>query len=739
MTQEPSREQIQGIVERITYHGEQSGYTVARLKTPRARDLVTIVGNFPNLQAGQTLALEGYWQDHKKFGPQFAVTRYRETKPATLTGLEKYLGSGLIKGIGPVTAKRIVAHFGLETLDIIEKDPARLGEVPGIARKRVVMIAKAWETQKVIQEVMLFLTAHGVSTTYAVKIFKHYGADSVRVVSDNPYRLALDVYGIGFVTADRIARSLGTAPDSEFRYRTGLLHILETASEEGHCFLPQTELIQKAVACLTLDDHQPDPTRLLDLTTRMAVMGELVMQGGFGEEEGQFICYKPVFYNTEDHLAQRIRRLLDTPLPADLERVKTWTDRFTAKHEIQLSDQQRLAVELSARERVLVLTGGPGCGKTFTTRTIVALWKAMGKTVALASPTGRAAQRLSELTGQEAKTLHRLLEFDPQTMGFKRDHTHPLEADAVVIDEASMLDLFLANSLFKALAPQAQILLVGDTDQLPSVGPGQVLQDLITSRQVPIVRLNIVFRQAQTSQIVSNAHRINQGLFPQLEAVCDQPQTDCLWLAAPEPETGSAGIQNLVQNLIPRLGFDPLTEVQVLSPMLRGEVGTRNLNQLLQATLNPPAPHKNQTASGGLIFRVTDRVIQQVNDYTREVFNGDLGTITKIDPEEQEITVQFGDRSVLYDQADLNEITLAWAVSIHKSQGSEYPVVILPVYSQHYALLSRNLIYTGLTRAKKLAILVGPAKALTMAIRQTKALERYTYLDERLIWCGAEP
>lgn len=726
----PQIEPLQGVVERLTYHSQESGYTVARLKAPRTSELVTIVGNFANIQAGQTLQLHGTWREHPKYGQQFQVVQYRETKPATLTGLEKYLGSGLIKGVGPVTAKRIVAHFGLETLEVIEHQIERLVEVPGIAKKRVKLIQAAWETQKAIKEVMLFLQGHGVSTTYAVKIYKQYGDESIATVTGNPYQLATDVYGIGFVTADAIARNLGIAPNSEFRYRSGTLHVLSEASEEGHCFLPQDELVNRVVKRLEIADHRPEPTQVISIIQLMVSDGELVEEE-IPDTETR-VYYAPPFYGAEKKLAERSQQLLNQPLTVDLPRVQRWIDRFTEKTGLQLSEQQRHAVEMAATQRVLILTGGPGCGKTFTTRTIVALWRAMGKAIALASPTGRAAQRLSEMTGQPAKTIHRLLEFDPKTMKFKRDQEYPIPAQAIVVDEASMLDLFLANSLFKAVSLDAQLLLVGDIDQLPSVGPGAVLQDLIASEKIPVVRLTQVFRQAQTSQIVSNAHRINQGQFPNLAPVSNTPESDCLWLGAPEPQHGIQAIHDLITDLIPQLGFDVARDVQVLCPMTRGEIGTRNLNGVLQALINPPSSTKAQIERGGMILRVGDRIIQKVNDYDREVFNGDLGVITAIDPEEQEVSVQFAERIVSYDYADLNEITLAWSVTIHKSQGSEYPVVILPLYMQHYLMLSRNLIYTGLTRAKKLAILVGPQKAIALAVRQVKDQQRYTLLEKRL-------
>ncbi|MBW4422820.1 MAG: ATP-dependent RecD-like DNA helicase [Myxacorys californica WJT36-NPBG1] len=730
-------EHLQGVVERLTYHSEDSGYTVARLKVARERDLVTIVGTFATIQPGQTLQLTGMWRDHPQYGAQFQVMQYRETKPATLTGLEKYLGSGLIKGVGPVTAKRIVAHFGLDTLEIIETQIERLSEVPGIAQKRVRLIQAAWEAQKAIKQVMLFLQSHDVSTTYAVKIYKQYGQAAIEVVSRNPYQLATDIYGIGFVTADTIARSLGIAPDSEFRYRSGLLHVLALAAEEGHCFLPQRELVERAVKRLELAEHRPDPGQLLALTQQMAADQELILERGGDGWTGDCLCYAPSFFQSEQKLAERLHQLVQQPLSVDLPRVRRWIERFVAQTGLHLSEQQRQAVELAASQRILILTGGPGTGKTFTTRTIVALWKAMGKTVVLASPTGRAAQRLSEVTRQEAKTIHRLLEFDPKTMRFKRDQDNPIPAQAICIDETSMLDLFLANSLLKAIPLEAQLLLVGDIDQLPSVGPGAILHDFIASQQIPVVRLSQVFRQAQASAIVTNAHRINQGLFPRLESVSETPQSDCLWLSAPESHPGTQAIEDVMTHLMPQLGIDPVQAVQVLCPMTRGEVGTRQLNRVLQALLNPPHPTKAELVRSGVTLRVGDRVIQNVNDYDREVFNGDMGRIGKIDVEEQDVTVQFGDRWVVYDWADLNELGLAGAVTIHKSQGSEYPVVILPLYMQHYLMLSRNLLYTGLTRAKQLAILVGSQKAIGIAVKQVKDRQRYTLLSQRLErFCG---
>jgi exodeoxyribonuclease V alpha subunit len=725
-------EHLQGVVERITFHSDESGYTVLRFHVPGERELVTIIGRFPEIHAGQTLRLTGYYREHPKYGRQFHCLHAQETKPATLTGLEKYLGSGLIKGIGPVTAKRIVTHFGLETLEVIEHSCSRLMEVSGIGKLRVAMIQRAWEAQKAIKEVMLFLQGHGVSTTYAVKIYKQYGDQAIDIVTKNPYQLAADIYGIGFITADTIARNLGIAPDSDFRYQAGILHVLSLASEEGHCFLPVPKLVEGATKRLALPDAPVDPTRIKALVESMASEQQLIVEQGYADLADQQICYAPAFYHTEVALAKRLAAFASTPVSVDLPRVGRWIEAFTRKRDIHLSAEQRHAVELAASSRILVLTGGPGTGKTFTTRAIVALWRAMGKSIRLSAPTGRAAQRLAELTGVEAKTIHRMLAFDPGSRKFRYDEDHPLEAQAFVVDETSMLDLFLAHSLFKAIPPDAQVLLVGDIDQLPSVGPGMVLHDLIESSQIPVVRLTEIFRQAAESHIVTNAHRINAGQFPRLTPTTKFAQSDCLWLEAPEPALGAEGIVHLVNDYLPKHGIDPVKEVQVLSPTTRGEVGTRQLNTLLQQVLNPRASGKTELVRGGSVLRVGDRVIQQVNDYTREVFNGDLGTITRIDLEEQEVVVQFAQREVSYDYADLSELALAWAVTVHKSQGSEFPTVLLPLFLQQYLLLSRNLVYTGLTRAKQLAILVGPTKAIGLAIKRVMDRQRYTALADRL-------
>jgi exodeoxyribonuclease V alpha subunit len=600
----PQHETITGVVERLTFYSAESGYTAARLTRPRSNELTTIVGSFANIQPGQTLQLTGFWRDHPQFGPQFQVVNYKETKPATLTGIEKYLGSGLIKGVGPVTAKRIVAHFGLETLDIIENQIERLIEVQGIAKKRITLIKNAWLTQKAIKEVMVFLQGHGVSTTYAVKIYKQYKDEAIATVTKNPYQLAADIYGIGFLTADKIARNIGIAPDSEFRYRAGIIHCLSEAAEDGHCYLPQSELIESVIKLLTTESHQPTEEAVAIIIKDMALADDLIREW---DEEKTLLCYKPTYFHTEQNLAQLIRQRLENLVGTDIERVRDWIDRFTASRKIQLSEQQRQAVETAAYSKIMILTGGPGVGKTFTTHTIVSLWKAMGKSIAMAAPTGRAAQRLGEMTGLEAKTIHRLLEFDPRSRGFKRDSENPLPHTAIIADEASMLDLFLAYSLVKAVLAGALLLLVGDIDQLPSVGPGQILADLINSGRVPVVRLTQVFRQAQTSAIITAAHQINRGQYPTIEPISDTPQSDCIWHGGGhQPEHGVQAICELITDLIPRLGFNPATDVQVLCPMTRGVIGTRNLNTVLQQLINPASPSKVEINRGGNLLREGD-------------------------------------------------------------------------------------------------------------------------------------
>ncbi len=723
-TKDPSHQTINGSVERVTYHNEQNGYTVLRLHVPGYAEAVTVTGNFSAISPGESLRLTGWWTSHPQYGDQFKAIDYQVTRPATIAGIQKYLGSGLIKGVGPVTAKRIVEHFGEKTLEVIESDISRLIEVKGVARKRVELIQKTWEEQRAIKDVMVFLQGHSVSTHFAVKIFKQYGNGSISVVEQTPYRLAAEVYGIGFKTADQIARNMGIAVDAEERLRAGLQHVLSEATEQGHCYLPRRELLKRSAETLEVEDQ-----------LRLAASIEALLDEGQlkSEEAGDDLAlYLPPLWQAERGIARRLRTLLERSVRVDLPRINSWLDRFTEKKQIELSDEQRAAVQMAASERVMVLTGGPGTGKTMTLRVVVALLHAMHKRVLLASPTGRAAQRLSEVVGEEAKTLHRMLEFDPSRMAFKHNEESPLAADVVIVDEASMLDVLLANNLFKAIHPLSQLILVGDVDQLPSVGPGTVLRDLIDSGAVPVMKLTKVFRQAAESLIIQNAHRINRGEFPQL-VMPGQGKSDCYFIAAEEPEEVCELIVKTVARSLPRrFGYDPMADIQVLAPMNRGRVGATNLNILLQEHLNPPSPQKAELGRGNRVLRVGDKVIQKVNNYKLEVFNGDLGIIERIDLEDQMITVSFSERLVDYDYADVLELGHGFAVSVHKSQGSEYPAVVIPVHMQHFMMLSRNLLYTALTRAKRTVVMIGTTKAIGAAMHNLEAVHRFTGLAREL-------
>lgn len=716
-----------GSVERVTYHNEQNGYTVLRLQILGRVEPVTVVGNFSAVSPGESLRVIGWWTAHPQYGDQFKAVEYAVTRPATVAGIQKYLGSGLIKGVGPVTARRIVEHFKDKTLEVIESDISRLGEVKGVSRKRVEMIQKAWEEQRAIKEVMLFLQSHSVSTSFAVKIFKQYGADAITVVEKTPYRLADEVYGIGFRTADQIARNLGMAPDAEERLRAGLRHSLMTASEGGHCYLPAGDLIERSAEALGVEDR----AKLEAALEKALDDGMLKVE----ESGGESAVYLPPLWQSERGVARRLRALVEEPLRVDPNRVESWLDRFAAKRGVALSDEQRRAVHLAARSRVMILTGGPGTGKTFTLRTMVELFYAMRKTVALASPTGRAAQRLSEVTGREARTIHRLLEFDPAAMRFKRNDVWPLEADVVIVDEASMIDIVLANSLIKAINDGASLVLVGDADQLPSVGPGAFLQDLISSGVAPVARLTQIFRQAACSLIVQNAHQINRGEFPRLVKPGGE-KSDCYFIEAEDPDEVVRLIVNSVSKSLPsRFGYDPLKDIQTLSPMNRGRVGAGRLNGVLQAALNPQSPDgpgKAEAVRGDRTLRVGDKVIQRVNNYRLEVFNGDMGAIEAIDLEDQMIAVRFADRVVEYDFADSLELAHGFAVTIHKAQGSEYPAVVIPLHTQHYLMLSRNLLYTALTRAKKTVVMIGTTQAVGMAMNNLEAARRFTGLAREL-------
>ncbi|MGI5468854.1 SF1B family DNA helicase RecD2 [Streptomyces sp. CA-132043] len=726
---------VEGVLERITYANEENGYTVARVDTGRGgNDLLTVVGALLGAQPGESLRMEGRWGSHPQYGRQFTVENYRTVLPATVQGIRRYLGSGLIKGIGPRIADRITEHFGTDTLDVIEQDPKRLIEVPGLGPKRTKMIGAAWEEQKAIKEVMVFLQGVGVSTSIAVRIYKKYGDASISVVRNQPYRLAADVWGIGFLTADRIAQSVGIPHDSPDRVKAGLQYALSQSTDQGHCFLPEEQLIADSVKLL-----QVDTGLVIECLAELAADPEGVVRETVPAPDGGdpvTAVYLVPFHRAELSLAGRLRRLLRTEedrMPAfrDVawDKALAWlADRTGA----QLAPEQEAAVKLALTEKVAVLTGGPGCGKSFTVRSVVELARAKKAKVVLAAPTGRAAKRLSELTGAEAATVHRLLELKPGGDA-AYDQDRPLDADLVVVDEASMLDLLLANKLVKAVPPGAHLLLVGDVDQLPSVGAGEVLRDLLAEGgPVPAVRLTRIFRQAQHSGVVTNAHRINAGTPPVTTGLAD-------FFLFPEEDTEEAGrltVDVAARRIPAKFGLDPRRDVQVLAPMHRGPAGAGALNGLLQQAVTPARPDLPERRFGGRVFRVGDKVTQIRNNYEKGrngVFNGTVGVVTSLSVEEQRLTVRTDeDEEVPYDFDELDELAHAYAVTIHRSQGSEYPAVVIPVTTGAWMMLQRNLLYTAVTRAKRLVVLVGSRKALGQAVRTISAGRRHTALDHRL-------
>ena len=717
--------ELRGQLERVTYTDEESGYTIAKIKVYGRRELVTIVGNIMNPSPGEVLTVKGEWTNHPKFGEQLKVVFYRCTVPATTKGIEKYLGSGLIKGIGPVMAKRIVAAFGEKTLQVIEENSERLNEVSGIGPARVSLIAKAWHDQKAIREVMLFLQSHGVSSTYAAKIYKHYGSDSIEVVQENPYRLAHDIFGIGFLTADRIAEKLGFDKHSPERAQAGLIYALHQFSDEGHVFVPYDTLLAKARELLDVNLEVLE-TALSSLSaSRMVVIENHAVND---ESTGELVAvYLAKFHLSEVQAAQRITTLLSSPKSirsVDVPKACTWVQE---KLSITLAEMQLEAVKTAITEKVSVITGGPGTGKTTIIQAILQIISKLTNRILLAAPTGRAAKRMQETTGFEAKTIHRLLEYSMSRGGFQKNEDHQLDADLVIIDEVSMLDLILMHHLLKAIPRGAALILVGDVDQLPPVGAGNVLKDIIHSGAVPVVTLNEIFRQARTSSIIVNAHKIIKGEMPSLAPKEDD---DFYFFRTDEPEDALARVVEVVKKRIPqRFGYRALEDIQVLTPMNRGAVGTARLNESLQEALNP---NGFEIARGGRKYRIGDKVMQICNNYDKDVYNGDIGIIVSIDVEEQAVVVNIDGQDVSYDYTELDELVLAYAVSVHKSQGSEYPVVVIPIMTQHYVMLQRNLLYTGITRGKKLVILVGTQKAIAMSVRNNKTTNRNSYLHMRL-------
>jgi len=719
--------ELRGQIERITYTNEENGYTIARVRIQGERDLVTVVGNLTAPTPGEVIHMSGEWATHPRYGRQFRIDRYRSLVPATVSGIERYLGSGLIKGIGPVMARRIVRAFGETTLEVIDNRIDELSRVQGIGKKRIAMIHRAWEDQKDIRDVMIFLQAHGVSSAYATRIFKRYGKASIQVVRENPYRLATDIFGIGFVTADRIAQKLGFSKDSQVRVEAGILYVLNELADEGNVYYPYEPLLEKCRDILEVSrDYVVRAFGAIALENRIVV--EDLNEGTGPLLENHKAVYLARYYRAESFVANRLKALMKAPSTArsvDAEKAVTWVQENLS---ILLARRQVEAVRCALENKVLVITGGPGTGKTTIIHVVLRILSRLQLRIFLAAPTGRAAKRMTEATGFEAKTIHRMLEFSLQKGGFQRNEHHPLECDVLIVDEASMIDTILMDHLIRAVPVTATLILVGDVNQLPSVGPGNVLRDVIDSGAIPVVILNEIFRQARESKIIVNAHRIQQGVVPKLSPTA--PDDDFHFIHQEDPDQVVRIVRELVRDRIPaRFHLDPLDDIQVLTPMHRGTVGAENLNMELQEALNPRG---EAIVRGHRRFRVGDKVMQIRNDYNREVFNGDIGRICRVDPVSGEVVVQFDARPVPYDPSDLDELVLAYAVSVHKSQGSEYPAVIIPVLTQHYVLLQRNLIYTAVTRGKRLVVMVGTARALGIAIRNNRTQKRYSHLNRRL-------
>ncbi|HHT63584.1 MAG: ATP-dependent RecD-like DNA helicase [Bacillota bacterium] len=707
-------EYISGVVERITYINEENGFCVLKIKSRGYSELITVVGNLAAVNIGAIVRLKGEWKMNSKFGKQFAVHDYEETLPATVAGIEKYLGSGLIKGIGPVYAKRIVQCFREDTIRVLDQEPERLMQVEGIGEKRVELIKKAWQEQKEIKNVMLFLQSKGVSTAYAVKIFKTYGNESIEIVKENPYRLADDIWGIGFKTADKIAQQMGFEKNSFERCRSGIVYVLNELSNDGHCFLPREKLVVETEQMLGIEKE------LIDATLDRLIEEKILIS-----DEGDAV-FLPPFYYSEVGTAQRIKEIISIKSNYAKTDIEGIIEDIQRRHRIKYDEVQKEAIKTAAAAKFMVLTGGPGTGKTTTILGIIKLFRQMGAKVLLAAPTGRAAKRLGETTGMEAKTIHRLLEYKPPE-GYKRDRDNPLDCDVLIIDETSMVDIILMYNLLKAVSNDAVVILVGDVDQLPSVGAGNVLKDIIDSGVVKVIRLSRIFRQAQGSNIITNAHKINKGEFPYLKG---GRKNDFFFIEEEDPAQVVQVIRELCTKRLPAYyKVHPVHDIQVLCPMHRGETGAANLNAVLQDALNPSTLSLKY---GGCEYRLGDKVMQVKNNYDKNVFNGDIGSISRIDMEERTLVINFEGNYVNYDATELDEVVLAYATTVHKSQGSEYQVVVSPFTTQHFMMLQRNLLYTCVTRAKKVFVLVGTKKAVAMAVKNNKITKRNTRLAERL-------
>ena len=722
-TDASDREPLSGLVERVTFHSSETGFCVLRVKVRGHRDLVTVLGSAADIHSGEYVQASGRWERHRDHGMQFRALFLQVTAPTSLEGIERYLGSGMIKGIGPHFAKRLVKTFGEAVFDVIEKTPERLREVEGIGQVRLKRITGGWAEQKAIREIMVFLQSHGIGTSRSVRIFKTYGADAIPLVKENPYRLARDIRGIGFKTADQLAQRLGIPKDSMLRARAGISYALMEAVADGHCALPEENLLTLAEELLEIGRGT-----LAEALALEAAEGGVVI-----DHIGDTTCvFLPHLRKAEDVVASIIRRQqVGTPPWPLIDQIKAlpWVEEQLG---VTLAPGQRDAVRLALSSKVLVITGGPGVGKTTIIRSILHILKAKGVTPLLAAPTGRAAKRLGESTGMEAKTIHRLLEFDPKEGGFLRGNDLPLDCDLLVLDEASMIDVPLMAAVLKALPMQASLLVVGDVDQLPSVGPGQVLADLIGCGAVPVARLTEIFRQAAASQIIVNAHRVNRGAMPELTAPTGV-LSDFIFVEAADPDDAAAKVVKVVSERIPaRFGFNPIRDVQVLCPMNRGGVGARSLNLDLQTALNPQRQDQPVVERFGFTYRVGDKVMQIQNDYEKDAFNGDIGFVTAIDTDEAEILIDFDGRQIVYEFGELDEVVLAYATTIHKSQGSEYPAVVIPVLTQHYPMLQRNLLYTGITRGARLVVLIGQKSAVGIAVRGVRERRRWSKLRELL-------
>ena len=717
-------EVLVGLIERVTFHSPESGFCVLRVKARGHRDLVTTVGHAAMISAGEWITASGHWLNDRVHGLQFKSKFLKTSAPSTTEGIEKYLGSGMIKGIGPVYAKRMVKKFGSDVFDIIEASPERLREVDGIGPKRADKITAGWADQNIIREIMVFLHENGVGTARAVRIFKTYGVDSVQIMSENPYRLAKDIRGIGFRTADLIAEKLGIEKTAMVRVRAGISFALTEAMGDGHCGLPKAELAKLAQKLLEVQGD------LVSHAMDQELADGAITADRIGETECVFLTG---LYLAEQGISEHIKRIATGSLPwpeIDADRALPWIEQKTG---LTLAHSQAKAIRLALRSKIMVITGGPGVGKTTIVNSILRILDAKRTSLLLCAPTGRAAKRMTEATGMEAKTIHRMLEFDPKTFGFKHDGENPLDCDLLVVDESSMIDVSLMQSLLKAVPTQAGLLIVGDIDQLPSVGPGQVLADIIASEAVPVVRLTEVFRQAADSKIITSSHQINEGRIPDLSA--PDVEADFYFVPASDPEQAVPRIIELVRNRIPkRFGFDPIQDIQVLCPMNRGGVGARSLNVELQAALNPAGDKTVERF--GWTYAPGDKVMQIENDYDKEVYNGDIGRVSDIDLDEGDVIVDFEGRSVSFAFGELDTLTLAYAATIHKSQGSEYPAVVIPVMTQHYAMLQRNLIYTGVTRGKRLVVLVGQKKAVAIAVRNVSGRRRWSKLSD---WLRPQP